>query len=157
MTRPAVVLISKIISLPAVGQDSTFILTTHQLSPYTPTYIGNGNFSLASSQLGTKGTESYMAWVYDHGKGDIPRIAALPAWNEIDFNDGTRWLSETPLDPAAIHSFQQTLNMYDGVLATQYNWMDGDRSTSIDVETFVSRSDRHIAVVQCTITPHFSG
>jgi len=47
--------------------------------------------------------------------------------------------------------------MYDGTLRTQYEWVDGDRAMTIEVETFVSRRDWALAVVQVQITPHFAG
>ena len=36
-----------------------------------------------------------MAGLYEHGPGDVPRIAALPAWNAIAVFDGERWLDST--------------------------------------------------------------
>src|SRR5213594_258076 len=72
-------------SLPA--QDSTFILTTADPRYRTPAFIGNGSFSLVSSPLGTAPALSFAAGVYDHASGDVPRIAALPAWNAIDVSD----------------------------------------------------------------------
>src|SRR5713101_2280955 len=150
-------LIEFVISLHVCAQDSSFVLSTQNLNPYTPAYIGNGNFSLTTSRLGTNAVESYLAWVYDKGEGDIPRIAALPSWNEINFSNGSHWLNEIIPDSGSMRSFRQTLNMYDGLLSTGYEWNDGDRSTTVDVESFVSRSNKNLAVVKCTITPRFSG
>ncbi len=44
----------------AAGQDSTFILSTEALTPYTRTYLGNGYFSVSSSQWGTQSAQSFM-------------------------------------------------------------------------------------------------
>ncbi len=76
------------------AQDSSFILSTGKVQNYFPTYIGNGHFSISSSQLGTKPTESFMVKLYDKGKNDIPRIAALPEWNEINYFNGKKWLND---------------------------------------------------------------
>ena len=152
------VLSTALLSLPAIyAQDSSFIIETENLESYTPSYLGNGYFSIATSQLGTKATESYMAWVYDHGKGDVPRIAVLPAWNEVNFFNGERWLNDASLDEHTLRSYRQSLDMYNASLETIYDWVDGEKNTSIEVHTFISRSRINLAVVELTLKPHYSG
>src|ERR1043166_6796985 len=46
------------------------------------------------------------AGVYDHAPGDVPRIAALPAWSEIDVSDGGGWLNETRPDTSALQNYR---------------------------------------------------
>ncbi|HWB99959.1 MAG TPA: hypothetical protein VG672_24795 [Bryobacteraceae bacterium] len=139
------------------AQDSTFLLTAEALSPYTRTYLGNGLFSLVSSQWGTRPAESFMAKLYDHAPDDVARIAALPAWNEVNVFNGQSWLNDTPLESGALRSWRQTLNMYDGYLLTSYDWTDGSRTTSVEVQAFVSRANPHLAAVRLRIVPQYSG
>jgi hypothetical protein len=76
----------------AQSKDSSFIFTTKSFTNCTPASLGNGYFRIESSLLGTKRTGSYMARVHDHANGDIPRIARLPAWNEVNYFSGKYWL-----------------------------------------------------------------
>lgn len=139
------------------AEESGFILKTERLEPYTPTYLGNGYFSMVTSQHGTRPTPSYMAWVFDHGEGDVPRIAALPAWNEINFFNGASWLNDAPPDEKTLRSFQQSLDMRSGYLETSYRWVDGEKSASITARAFVSRSDPNLAALRLDVVPDYSG
>src|SRR5204862_3125133 len=120
------------------AQDSTLVLTTTDPTYRTPAFLGNGAFSLVGAPLGTTASLSFAAGVYDHAPGDVPRIAALPAWNAIDVFDGQAWLNATPLDTTRLHGYRQTVNLFDGTLTTVYDWVDGDRRASVAVEAFVS-------------------
>lgn len=137
--------------------DSSFILETNSLQPYTSGSIGNGHFSLVTTPLGITDAESYMVRVYDHGPDDIPRIAVLPAWNGIDIYDGKTWLSKITPTEETIRSYNQRIDMYQGTLQTKYQWQNGERVTEVEVESFVSRSNPHLAAVKLTIHPHYSG
>src|SRR5437879_6408137 len=106
------------VSLPA--QDSTFLLTTTDPTYRTPAFIGNGAFSLVASPLGTTPALSFAAGVYDHAAGDVPRIAALPVWNEIDASDGDGWLNDVAPDTTVLQAYRQTLDPHDGTLRTTY-------------------------------------
>ncbi len=139
------------------AQDSTFIVTTTDPAYRAPAFIGNGAFSLVSSPLGATASLSYAAGIYDHGPGDVPRIAALPAWNAIDVSDGQHWLDQASLDSTSLRNYRQALDMYEGVLRTSYEWLHGDRHTAVSVETFVSRADPRLAVVNLVLLPHDSG
>jgi trehalose/maltose hydrolase-like predicted phosphorylase len=139
------------------AQDPSFVLTATSLEPYHASYLGNGYLSIATSRLGNGPEQSYMAGVYDQGIGDIPRIANLPAWNEINVSNGLRWLNDVPIDSEHIRSFHQVLNMYDGILNTSYHWVEGERHVRVSVQAFVSRNQRNCAVIRLTIQPQFSG
>jgi len=139
------------------AQDSTFIVSTTDPTYRAPAFIGNGAFSLVSSPLGAAASLSYASGVYDHGPGDVPRIAALPAWNAIDVSDGQHWLSQATLDSTSLRNYRQTLDMYEGVLTTSYEWLHGDRHTAVSVEAFISRADPRLAVVSLVLLPHDSG
>ncbi len=144
-----------IVSLSA--QDSTFIVSTTDPTYRAPAFIGNGAFSLVSTPLGATASLSYASGVYDHGPGDVPRIAALPAWNAIDVSDGQHWLGQATLDSTSLRNYRQTLDMYEGVLRTSYEWLHGDRRTAVSVEAFISRADPRLAVVNLVLLPHDSG
>ncbi len=137
--------------LPA--QDSTFILLTTDPSYRIPAFIGNGAFSLVSTALGTTPAPSYAAGVYDHFPGDVARLALLPAWNAFDVSDDGARLDDVTPDTTALHGYRQTLDLYNGVLHTQYEWVRGARHTAVDVTAFVSRADPHIAVVRLRLVP----
>lgn len=139
------------------GADKTFLFETEQLTPYTRTYLGNGLIGLSSSQLGTVPTECFMAGVYDHAAGDVPRIAVIPAWNEVDVYNGHAWLNKTTVNDQSIRSYHQVLDMYDGTLRTEYEWWDDGRMINVQVENFVSRADTGLGAVEVRITPHFTG
>ncbi|SRR5579883_308442 len=136
-----------------VAADPTFVLETRNWTPYTRTYIGSGLISLSSSRLGTDPAESFRAGLYDHAPGDVPRIAVLPAWNVIDFYDGDAWLNGA----TSVRRFHQALDMFDGTLATEYEWVNGGRTTGVRVEALVSRAEPELGVIHAEFTPQFSG
>jgi len=139
----------------------SFVISTPKVKTYFPTYVGNGQFSISSSQLGTIPTESYMINYYDESKNDVPRIANLPAWNEINFFNGVEWLNDVDIHSNEIKNYSQTLDMFNGVLKTTYSWeITNDnseyRNTDIDIETFVSRKNKNLAVIKFEFTTNFS-
>lgn len=149
------------------AQNNGFILSTDKFHPsrqggisaslqYFPTYIGNGHFSLSSTQLGTAPAESYMIKVYDHGKDDIPRIANLPAWNEINYFNGNDWLNNSSADSSQFKDYLQKLDLYNGTLGTSYSWTANNRKSKIDVISFISRSDKNLAVIKFELTTDFT-
>ena len=139
------------------AQDSTFILTTTDPAYRTPAFLGNGAFSLVGSPLGTTPSVSFAAGVYDHAAGDVPRIAALPAWNELNVSDGDGWLNETRPDASALQGYRQTLDLYDGTLSTSYEWAHGAKRTAVEITTFVSRAEANLAVIRLRLVPQYAG
>ncbi|HEX9083939.1 MAG TPA: hypothetical protein VF836_04300, partial [Gemmatimonadaceae bacterium] len=159
LTKGVAVLIAVTCVRPAAldGQDASYTLSTRDPVNPWPTQIGNGRLALNTSPLGTAPTYSYMAGIFEHAKGDVPRMASLPAWNEIDFFDGRAWLNRAPISPSSLQSYGQELDMRTGSMGTHYDWVEGDRRTSIDVTAFVSQSDQHLGVIRLTIVPHYAG
>jgi hypothetical protein len=141
------------------GSAPSFELTATQkdFPLYFPTYLANGYFTTTTSLRGTDPTLSLMAGVMDYTAGDISRLAAIPSWAEIGYFDGKSQLNEAPITAATLRDYSQTLRMNDGLLATQYSWVDGDRTTRISVCTFLSEYAPHVAATQITLTPDFSG
>lgn len=139
------------------AQDESFMFSASSVHPYFPTYTGNGHFSLSSSPLGCQPAESYMIKVYDHGTDDIPRIACLPEWNEINYHNGVGWLNDFVLgDSLQLKNYKQTLDMYNGLLSTAFLWEVDGRKTDIRITSFISRDDVNLAVIRFEITPHFA-
>jgi trehalose/maltose hydrolase-like predicted phosphorylase len=138
---------------------STFRLTARSraLERYVPTFLANGCFSTASSPRGTDGVLTLIAGLMDRTPGDVSRPAAVPSWAEIDCLNGAAWLSETPVTPAAFHDYEQTLDMYDGVLTTSYVWAAGPNPMRVAVTTFVSQAAFHLATTRLTLTPQSTG
>ncbi len=137
--------------------DASFVLETHSPAPYTPAYLGNGELGCSTSPLGTAATRCFIAGLYDHAPGDVPRLALAPAWNEIDLYNGRAWLNQSRPGAVPLGGYHQTLDMYDGLLQTKYEWRDGDQSISIEVESFASRADPNLAAVRVSLTPLFGG
>lgn len=140
------------------AQPKDFQLSASRVSAkYTSTYLGNGNIGVSSSQLGTMPTHSYMAWIYEHYPGDVARIASLPAWNAVNFSNGSGWLNETDVTSGAITNYRQTLDMFNGVLKTRYIWIGKNNRTNISTTLFVSRSNPNLAAMEFTVTINKSG
>ena len=138
--------------------NSSFILTADNVSAkYTATYVGNGNIGIPSSQLGTLPTRSYMAWIYEHHPGDVARNASLPGWDAVNFFNGKNWLNNARISGSVLRSYRQTLDMYNGILETRYNWNDRGRMTEIESGIFVSRPNPNLAVMRFEATPRYSG
>jgi protein-glucosylgalactosylhydroxylysine glucosidase len=135
-------------------RDSTFLLTSTDPSRDPSPFIGNGHVGLVIPPLGIGGSHSIIAGLYENAAGDVPRIATAPAWNAIDVFDGERWLSAATPTGSAIHAYRQSIDMYNGVARTSYDWSDGSRRTSVHVETFLSRADPTQAGIRLTLAPH---
>src|SRR6478672_6606417 len=118
--------------------DSTFLLTTNDPARTPSPFIGNGRLGVVIPALGIGATPSIAAGLYEHGKDDVPRIASVPAWNAVAVAIGDRWL-EPGRD--SIASYRQTIDMRTARAATRYDWIAGSRSTTVRMETFISRAD----------------
>ena len=139
------------------ARDSAFLLSTNDPSRSPSGFIGNGHFGVVIPPLGIGASTSLVAGMYEHGAGDVPRIAAAPAWNAIDVFDGERWLASTHPDSGALASYAQSIDMRSGTATTTHDWIDGSRRTSVRVQMFVSRADPHLAAVRLALVPHASG
>jgi protein-glucosylgalactosylhydroxylysine glucosidase len=142
-----------------IGADSSFEFTATQkdFKLYFPAYLANGFFTTTTSLRGTDPAPSYMVALMDYTPSDVSRPAAIPSWAEIDYFDGSSWLNQSPVTPVGFQNYRQTLNMFDGRLETRYTWVDGSRSSLIEVSTFVSEAAPHLAATSLTLTPGFNG
>ena len=135
---------------------ASFQLEATSPQPYTSAYLGNGALGVETSALGTLPTHSFLSGLYDQTPGDVPRIAAAPAWNEIDVSNGARWLNSESAAPH-LDNYRQTLDMYDGVLQTSYTWSADHKNIRLQVDEFVSRDRPDSAALRLSLTPDFSG
>ena len=102
---------------------------------------------------GIGGSLSLIAGLYENAAGDVPRIAAAPAWNAIDVFDGERWLRATAPSGSSFGAYSQVVDMRNGTARTSYEWSSGSRRTSVHTETFISRADPYQAAVRVALTP----
>jgi trehalose/maltose hydrolase-like predicted phosphorylase len=107
--------------------------------------------------LGIGASASYRAGLYEEARDDVPRIAVVPAWNAIGVFDGDRWIEMKPAPDTAVRSYRQLVDMRTGVARTSYAWLNGGRSTSVRVETFVSRDDPTLTALRLELTPQHAG
>jgi trehalose/maltose hydrolase-like predicted phosphorylase len=136
--------------------DSTFLLVTGNPARAPSPFIGNGRIGLVIPALGIGAEPSLVAGLFEHGPGDVPRIAAVPAWNGIAIFDGAHWLRDPPAGDSigdSIAAYHQTIDMRSGTARTAYEWRDGDRRTGVRVETFISRAAPGIAAARLELTP----
>jgi trehalose/maltose hydrolase-like predicted phosphorylase len=154
--RTIAIALAALVSPVLARSQDLFSFHTNKLHPYTPAYLGNGAISLVTTPLAVDPARSFLAGVYDHTPGDVPRIASAPAWNEIGISNGSHWLNAGS-SSSSIEQYDQQLDMYNGVLRTHYRWTDSNKSIRIDVQQFVSRDNPHLAAVSLAMTPEFSG
>lgn len=144
--------------------DPSFLLsaTAGDLPDYFPGLLANGYLSTLTAPRGTEDNLAYLVAFMDYAKGDVSRPAAIPGWTGIDYSTGpsaagTSWLNQASLDAAHFQRYQQTLDMYDGILDTRYRYIDGRRATDIEVTTLVSEASPHLAASRLSIVPDFDG
>jgi protein-glucosylgalactosylhydroxylysine glucosidase len=145
------------VRLSAQAPDSGFILATSDVRRSPSPFIGNGHVGVVIPALGLGASRSLVAGLYEHGRDDVPRIAAPPAWNAVRVSDGARWLGAEPPPDGSIRAYRQAVDMRTGMARTTYDWIDGTRSTSVLVETFVSRAAPHLAAIRLELVPRQSG
>ncbi len=139
----------------APAQDASFELEARSPTPYTAAYLGNGAMGLETTPLGTTPAHCYLAGVYDETPGDVARIASAPAWNEVDVFYQGHWLNRQP--PGSLQSYRQVLDMYNGVLRTEYTWVSNGKRLAVHVAQFVSRDRPDTAAVSVTLIPQAAG
>ena len=137
--------------------DSAFLLATNDPGRSPSPFIGNGHMGVVVPPLGIGASRSLLAGLYEHGPQDVPRIAALPAWNDIDVFDGRGWLVAGPGPDSTVRDYRQAIDMSTGTARTGYDWVEGTRRVSVRVAEWVSRADPHLAAIRLELTPHEAG
>lgn len=134
----------------------SFRFTTRNFANYLPVFLGNGYLSKATTWNGTGASASVLAGLYDHLEDSAYTYQALiPEWSEIDYWNGFHWLNRLPREQFRADGYLQRLDTYRGLLFTRYDWVDSNLTTRVEVESFVARQDRHIAVVNIKLTPDY--
>jgi protein-glucosylgalactosylhydroxylysine glucosidase len=142
---------------PATPPDSSFHLTSSDPARSPSPSIGNGRIAAVIPALGVGSSNTIIAGLYEHGPGDVPRIAAAPAWNAIGIFDGERWLDSSAIAAGAVRDYRQVVDMRTGTARTTYEWVNGARRIRFAVEAFVSRADSQLAAIKLDLTPRSAG
>ncbi|MFL5578035.1 MAG: glycosyl hydrolase family 65 protein [Gemmatimonadaceae bacterium] len=137
--------------------DPAFLLTARTPDRSPSPFLGNGRLGGPISAHGTAPAPAFLAGLFEEARADVPRIAAIPAWNVVDVHDGARWLNAQPATPGTLADYQQTVDMRTGTVHTSYEWVDGDRRTGVAVEAFVSRAEPRLAAVRVRVVPRYTG
>ncbi|HEU5041784.1 MAG TPA: hypothetical protein VFT84_13220, partial [Gemmatimonadales bacterium] len=159
----AVALVASALPLAASAQateaDTSFLLTASDPARTPSPFLGNGRLSVIIPPLGLGPSRSFLAGLFEEAEGDVPRIVGLPAWNAIAVWDGASWLGLDSLPPESttVREYRQTLDMRSGTATTSYEWVDRDRRTALEVETFISRAEPALASVRVAVTPRQPG
>lgn len=163
LRRPLLCFVPAIVAMPMhaaraqQATDPTFVLTARVPDRSPDSYIGNGRLGARIGANGIAPALTLRARLYEHAPQDVPRIAAVPAWNTMDVFDGEHWLAAIPATPANLQRYVQTLDMRRGIVGTTYEWQDGTRRMSVAVEDLVSRASPELGAVRVRLTPRFTG
>ena len=162
MLRPLLCFVPMLMASPSVAHaqqatDPSFVLTTSAPDRSPAPYIGNGRLGSRIDARGTGPALTLHARLYEHAPQDVPRIAAVPGWNTIDVFDGTRWLNATDATATTLQQYTQTVDMRRGLVTTSYEWHDGSRRMSVEVEELLSRATPELGAIRVRLTPHFGG
>jgi trehalose/maltose hydrolase-like predicted phosphorylase len=146
----------------ATAPDFVLEATAQDFDHYFPGYLANGYFSTLTAPRGTEGNFGYMVGLMDYAKDDFSRPAAVPGWTEIDYSTGNSraghfWLNQVHVDAVTFQNYRQTLDMHEATLTTRYRYLDHGKATDIEVVTFASQADPHLAATRLTLTPDFDG
>jgi trehalose/maltose hydrolase-like predicted phosphorylase len=139
------------------ARDTTFLLSTDDPNRFPSPFLGNGHLGVVIPALGIGRSLSMMGGLYENAATDVPRIVAVPAWNAIDVFDGKRWIGGEPAPKGSVSAYRQVLDMRNGTARTSYHWVNGGKRMSVRVETFVSRSDPHLAAIRLDLAPQYQG
>ncbi len=136
--------------------DDLFEFPTRNYSDYGATLTGNGYLLSASAWNGTVPAIAMLAGVYDHlQQGSYPYQAVVPAWSEVDYFNGCRWLNQARPGDGRLAAYLQVLDARRGTLRTRYDWNDCNRTTHVQVVAFPARQEPHLGVVRFTVTPEY--
>ncbi len=143
-------------SLPPASQAGKFRFSTRDYSRYNGVFLGNGRLFVATPWNGVSGSETAIAGLYDHLEQEsYPYQALIPAWNEVDYWDGSKWLNAGSPETFRASGYLQELDAYHGLLSTRYDWLNNGRRTGVEARIFVCRQNPHLGVVRFQVTPHY--
>jgi trehalose/maltose hydrolase-like predicted phosphorylase len=135
---------------------SSFIFTTENYRQYSQVLMGNGFLIGTMPWNGTAPTSSTLVGLYDHlEEKSYTYQPLIPSWNEVDYWNGSHWLNRVPPAEFKATGYQQRLDAYHGILLTQYDWVDGDGATHVNVESLVARQIPELGIVLFSFTPKY--
>ena len=138
------------------AEDDVFQFTSRNYSDYGSALTGNGYLLGATAWNGTVAVASELAGAYDRLQaGSYPYQALIPAWNEVDYFNGCKWLNQARPADLSLAGYVQTLDIRGGALRTRYRWTECNRATQIDVTSFPARNEPHLGVVRFSVTPDY--
>src|SRR5690242_2276503 len=149
-----------------------FVLSTTRPggSGFAPAFVGNGylagrqpadgqGYGTVPLQGQTKplATQSEVQGLYakvnEPDTGPIERRAALPAWSELSYDDGSGVYA---LRRGHVHHFRQSLDRFTGTLTTTLVWTSpAGRTVALRYDVTPDRARPHAALVRLRIVPRF--
>ena len=152
----------------AVVDDGAWVLsTTDPAVGGAPTFVGNGYLAARIPAAGSGyttapvETQSQIAGFYAHPPGPYERRAGVPTWSSLGFSDGSATFGDLPgtNTPAGrLVNYRQSLDLRSGVLTTTLTWRSpAGRVTDLGYAVLADQARAHVAAVQLTITPHWTG
>ena len=145
-----------------VAGEETYALTATRLgTAYAPTFTGNGVLGVRVPPVGqgyaagSVQAESELAGFYARPPGGIQQRANIPTWSTLTFYAGGQPFS---LSAGRTTGWRQSLNLRTGVITTSARWTAPDgRANDISYQVLTDRGRPHVALVQLTVTPSWSG
>ncbi len=130
--------------------------------------LGNGFLSVPTYTPGSK-KNSHVPGVFVNGfyetrrlepherEGEntaspVPKLVKMPG-NELFINNGFEILD---MDTANLQNYHTSLNMYEGVVTTEFDWIDSyGNKTHVKKIKIVSQTRHHVIAEKTEITPEF--
>ncbi len=113
-------------------------------------YIGVRGFPEEPFDAGPTHPGVYPAGVFNPGADGISEMVNVPNFLAVEITLGGQPFRMTP---EKITEYNRTLDLKRGLLLRSMVYTDGDRSTRLEFERFVSMSDMHLAGQSIAITP----
>ena len=114
--------------------------------------LGNGEIGLQGSDNGLDASRSFMVGVIDLTPADLHRMALLPTWNSIGLRLAGGPNVAEAFAAGKHRDYRQQIDTATATLRTQYTLELGGVELRVEVESWLSRSDRHLGVVRCRLT-----
>src|SRR3989337_1985211 len=102
--------------------DSAFLLQALDVRRSPSPFIGNGRIGVIIPALGIGASQSFKAGLYEHSPEDVPRIVAIPAWNDVAVFDGSEAIGTKAVPDSSHGAYCQVVDMRTGTARTLYDW-----------------------------------
>ncbi|HEY2318863.1 MAG TPA: glycosyl hydrolase family 65 protein [Solirubrobacteraceae bacterium] len=154
----------------SAAASGSFVLTAtdHAAgSGYSPTFTGNGLLGVrvpATGQGyagGSVPAQSELAGFYakptrpKKASDAVQQRANIPTWSTLTFADGGQPFS---LTSGTTTGWRQSIDLHTGIISTNATWTAPDgHTTRLTYQVLTDRANAHLALVQLTLTPQWSG